>query len=309
MVLSSNAIDSRALKYFAESVLNGSIRAAADKLDMNPSVISRQITQLEASLSVRLLERHGRGVKPTLAGQFLMDFHHKQRLNFDEMMTRLDEVRRLSRGHIELVVGEGYVSDLTTLVMRHFWQTHPNLTISLHVAGTNDLMRYVEDDLAQIGLVYNPTLPVRLRSVAAIRQPMCAIVPPDHPILEAGRPSISLEEVARYPVAQLYSSYGIRQILDRATHSAGIVLNINMTTNSMAALKDYVRSGAGISIFPAVVASREIKEKKLYAVPIDQPLLAATEAHVIARSGRQLPAVTIELMRLLIKALESFGPH
>jgi len=68
-------LDDRRIRYLYEAVQAGSIRAGADRLNMNPSVVSRQIAQLEAELVITLLERHGRGVKPTEAGAVLVDYH------------------------------------------------------------------------------------------------------------------------------------------------------------------------------------------------------------------------------------------
>ena len=70
------SIDDRRVKYLYEAVLAGSVRAAADKLDMNPSVVSRQISQLEAELAITLIERHGRGIRSTDAGAMPTSFRH-----------------------------------------------------------------------------------------------------------------------------------------------------------------------------------------------------------------------------------------
>ncbi|WP_336935794.1 LysR family transcriptional regulator [Acinetobacter soli] len=57
------------IKFFFEAVNKGSVRAAADALDVAPSAVSRQISQLEQELAVTLIERHRRGIKATEAGE------------------------------------------------------------------------------------------------------------------------------------------------------------------------------------------------------------------------------------------------
>src|SRR5437773_741046 len=64
-VLMGASLDDRRVRYLYESAVTGSVRAAADKIELNPSVVSRQIAKLEDELAIPLLERHGRGVKPT----------------------------------------------------------------------------------------------------------------------------------------------------------------------------------------------------------------------------------------------------
>src|SRR5437868_1729466 len=102
----ASALEDRRVRYLYEAVVAGSIRAAADKLDMNPSVVSRQVAQLEAELSMPLLERLGRGVKATEAGQMLVDYFRQHTSHKEDVLNKLDEVRGLARGHIDLVRSE-----------------------------------------------------------------------------------------------------------------------------------------------------------------------------------------------------------
>ena len=60
--MADNLTESR-IVYFFEAVRCGTIRAAADWLDVAPSAVSRQIGLLETELDVALIERHARGVK------------------------------------------------------------------------------------------------------------------------------------------------------------------------------------------------------------------------------------------------------
>ena len=174
----SSVIDDRRGRYLYEAVTTGSVRAAGDKLDMNPSVVSRQIAKLEEELAIPLLERHGRGVKPTEAGQMLVDYHRQHVSYQDDVVSKVQELRGLERGHIDLVLGEGFVSDLMAEPLQGFWRRYPGLTVTLSLAGTNEVLRRVAEDTAHIGLVYNPPVTPGIRSRAAIRQPMCVITTP-----------------------------------------------------------------------------------------------------------------------------------
>lgn len=61
------------MSYLYEVGIQGGIRRAADILGINPSVISRQIAQLERDLQLPLLERRGRNVVLTEAGRLLAE--------------------------------------------------------------------------------------------------------------------------------------------------------------------------------------------------------------------------------------------
>ena len=55
--MADNLTESR-IVYFFEAVRCGTIRAAADWLDVAPSAVSRQIGLLETELDATLIERH-----------------------------------------------------------------------------------------------------------------------------------------------------------------------------------------------------------------------------------------------------------
>lgn len=298
-------IDDRRVRYLYEAVLAGSVRAAADKMDMNPSVVSRQIAQLESELAMPLIERHGRGVKPTEAGDMLMDYFRQHRAHQSDLTSKLGELRGLARGHIDLVLGEGFVSDLMAEPLQRFWSAHPGLTIRMNLAGTNDVLRHVGEDLAHIGLVYNPPVTPAIRSRAAVRQPMCAIVPPGHPLTQLARQPL-LKHVAAYPLAAMHGSYGTRQIVALAEQMDRLRLTPKLTTDSITVVKRFVIGGLGIGLLPAFSVSQEIDAGDLVALEIDHPLLAAAEAHIVTRLGRQLPMAANQLLLQLISTMRAF---
>lgn len=298
-------LEDRRVRYLYEAVLTGSVRAAADKLDMNPSVVSRQIAQLEAELAITLLERHGRGVKATDAGQVLVDYYRQHSSNQQDVLAKLQDIRGLSQGHVDIVLGEGFVSDLMDQPLQAFWHQHPGLTVTLSLAGTNDVLRQVTEDMAHIGLVYNPPVTPGIRSRAAVRQPMCVVVAPRHAIAQAGR-SPTLRQLAGYDVAVMHGSYGTRQIIELAEHVDKVRLKPKLTTNSISVIKHFVRADLGISLLPAFAVSQEVAAGELVAIPIEHPMLARVEAHIVTRLGRQLSPAANQLLLQLMGTMGAF---
>jgi DNA-binding transcriptional LysR family regulator len=298
-------IDDRRVRYLYESAITGSVRAAADKLDLNPSVVSRQIAQLEKDLAITVMERHGRGVRPTDAGLLLVEYYRQHRAHQDDVSSKLGELRGLIRGHINLVLGEGFVSDLMGPPLQAFWNEYPGLTVTMNLAGTNDVLRHVAEDTAHIGLVYNPPVTPGIRSRVAVRQPLCAIVPPKHPLVRLGREPL-LKQVCAYPVALMHASYGTRQVIAMAEQMDKIRLTPKLTTDSITVIKRFVAGGLGVGLLPEFSVSQEVDDGELVALEIDHPLLAGAEAHIVTRLGRQLPTAANQLLLRLIATMRAF---
>lgn len=303
------AINESRLSYLFEAVQCGTVRAAADRLDIAPSAVSRQIALLEAELALPLIERHKRGVHLTQAGRLLMEYYREQRAHQEDLLAKLQEVRGLRRGHIRLAVGEGFVSDLMGAPLQFFCKRYPDITLTLDLAGTNEVMRLVAEDDADIGLVYNPPAEPKIVSRAQLAQPVHAIVAPDSPLIAKADKlgTLTLDALYDVPLALMHGSYGTRQLMELAEQSEKHRLVPSVTTNSISVLKHFVRAGLGATFLPTFAVSQEIDAGVLRALPIDHPILSSAEAHLITRAGRRLSGAANRLLTHLASKMEAFG--
>lgn len=301
----NTALDDHRLRYLFEAIRLGSVRAAADTLDVNASVVSRQIAQLERDLGITLIERLSRGVRATEAGDLLAQRFRQWSADREDTLAHLRELQGLQRGHIDIVLGEGFVSDLMSGPLTAFWRAHPRLTMSFDLAGTNEVVSAVSEDRCHIGLVYNAGPDPRIRTQVAIRQPIACILRPDHPLAKRGAP-LRLRDLLEEPIGLMYPGYGTRQVVAMAEASEKIRLTPKLTTSSISVLRHFVKADMGLTLLPAFSLAADLAEGSLVALPIDNPLIEATEARVITRLGRELPDAAAALLRFLIAQMRAF---
>ncbi|MCO4757342.1 MAG: LysR family transcriptional regulator [Oceanospirillaceae bacterium] len=298
-------INEKRVAYLYEAVTMGSVRAAADKLNVAPSAVSRQIALLEEELAAILIERHRKGVTPTEAGDILLRYYRESLSCEEECIAKLQALQGLQRGHIKLAVGEGFVGDLMSGPLPEFNRLYPSLTLSINMGGSNEVIRQVEQDEAHIGLLFHPANHPNIRSQVVSCQPICAIVPPEHPLVALDG-AVSLEALLEYPVALPESHFGVRQLLAMAEFQDRVRFKPMLTTDSIAVLKHFVRSNMGITFLPEFVVSREIEDGQVVAIPVDHHILASGEAHMITRLGRQLPEGAHRLLQHLMSWMRAF---
>jgi DNA-binding transcriptional LysR family regulator len=298
-------INGKRLSYLYEAVTMGTIRAAADKLNIAPSAVSRQISLLEEELACTLIERHRKGVAPTEAGNIVLQFYRESLSSEEVCVSRLQALSGLQRGHIKLAVGEGFVGDLMSGPLPEFARLYPALTLSISIGGSNEVIRQVEEDEAHIGLLFHPSSHPRIRSQVVSCQPICIIISPDHPLADRNKP-VQLEELLEYPVGLIESHFGVRQLLAVAEFQQKIRFHPILTTDSFAVLKDFARSNMGITLLPDFVVSKEVADGHLIAIPVDNALLASGETHMVTRLGRRLsqgPHKLLQHLKSWMKAL------
>ncbi len=290
--------------FLFEAIRHGSVRGAADALNVAPSAVSRQIALLEEELSIPLLERHTRGVKPTEAGQLLLAYFREQRSHQHDLLSHLQELRGLRSGKIRIALGEGFLPDLMNGVLARFCQDYPKISITLDVGGTDKVVYWVVEDDVDIGVAFNPPPESGIVSLASRKHPVQAIVYPDFPLL--GRPGpFKLADFLEYPLALNYPSYGMRQILMLVEQTEKIRMTPILTTNSFFSLRQFVKLRLGISFLPACIVADELASGELFALPIQHAILENAEAHLIKRTGRQLSFAAERMMQYIAAGMDS----
>ncbi|MGF6722279.1 DNA-binding transcriptional LysR family regulator [Paraburkholderia sp. GAS41] len=302
--MADNLTESR-IVYFFEAVRCGTIRAAADWLNVAPSAVSRQIGLLEEELDATLIERHARGVKPTEAGEFVIEYFREQLAHKDDLISRLQGLRGLRTGHVNVVLGEGFVSDVLSGPMQQFCKLYPGINVNLDLGSTNDVMRRISEDEGEIGLVYNPPAEPKIVTRAVKRQPMMAIVGPHFP-RSGKQKSMTVQELATYPIAATHPTYGTRQMLQAVEFAEKIRLDPVVTTNSINILKQFARFGLGVVVLPSFAVTIEMAAGELHAIEIDHPIFQNAEAHLVTRVGRKLSVASNKMLQMMTSQMTAF---
>ena len=86
------------LKYFDMVVRLGSIRQAADRLNVASSAINRQIIKLEKYLGTPLFERLPRGMRLTPAGEVLIGHVRNTLRDFDAVLAEIEDFKGSRKG-------------------------------------------------------------------------------------------------------------------------------------------------------------------------------------------------------------------
>src|SRR5712671_1711734 len=92
------AIDLNELAVFARVVQAGSFTAAAAQLGMPKSTVSRKVTELEARLDARLLQRTTRKLSLTDAGRTYFDYCARIVAEVEEAERALNRLQETPRG-------------------------------------------------------------------------------------------------------------------------------------------------------------------------------------------------------------------
>ncbi|MDW7745958.1 LysR family transcriptional regulator [Halomonas sp.] len=299
-------LNTRALSYLSEVIRRGSLRKAATYLGIDVSAISRQIRYLEEQLDTRLLERNAGGIKVTEAGRLLVDHYHSQQAAEDAVISRLSALQGLVSGQVRIAVGEGFIADLISAPLQSFMTTYPGIELEVVMAGVNEAMALVKDREVELALLYAPPVDPQLTCHVETRQPLDLIVPTDHELAHFPRP-VALQDLVRWPIGLMDNPFGMRQMVNAVAHQERIFLQARLHTNSVAVLKNFVRSGIGVTFMPELTVAEEIQQGDITVLPMAYPVLSDARAQIVSLTGRELTVAAKACLEHLCRGMRFFN--
>ena len=295
------------VRYFVEVVRSGSIREASQRLNVAPSALSRQIQNLERELGVPLFERRPRGMALTAAGEIYARYAQTVMLEDDRVRGDLEALRGMRRGVVRVATVEGVVADMLTTVIATFRREYPGIRFNLVATGTDDVIASVRDGRTDIGISFHGQPDAAVRFVRRTRDPLAALVHPDHAL--ASRRRIALTEILSHPVAVPEAGFGIRRLIDEQCRRLGHSMTPALETNSIEALRGFARSGAGVAMLPGMSFQREVRQGEIIAIPISDRALNQCSMDISVLAGRHLPVGISQFLALLDNELMKAKPH
>jgi DNA-binding transcriptional LysR family regulator len=293
-------IESTAVRYFRVVTECGSIKLAAASLRIAPSAISRQVQGLEEELSVKLFERGARGMNLTDAGHVLYRYSIENRNLLDGLRTKVEEFDSVRRGQVKIATVEGLVASFLSDFVVDLHQEYPGISVSVTVVGSRDVAEMVSQNEVDLGFVFGRAPRRDLIELGRMRQSLCLIVAPCHPM--AGRESCAVKDLAGLRVVVPDASFGIRQEIDKAFAQANVRLEICSETNSLAFAQSIVALTELATFLPMVSAMPSIIAGKLQAIPLRDKRLEATQVTLVQLAARSTsPSTRLVADRLIQK--------
>jgi DNA-binding transcriptional LysR family regulator len=290
------------LRYFATVARHGSIREAAEELNVAQSALSRQIQKLEQDFGVPLFQRHARGVELTSAGEIFLRHARSSLRQTERVRSELDALKGLRRGTINMQSIESLVQSLLPQAIMRFSARHPGITFNVTIDRTDRIITAVREGRTDSGLVFYPPVDRELMTVFRVREPLVALMSPRHPL--AHRPRISLADSVAYPIALPLKNSGSRILIDIACKAAGIYIAPVLETNSIQLRVHFVQVNNGITFHSRLSAGDSLRTGDLIAVPIRDRIVNTATIDAITLSSRHLPIATEEFLHALQRDLQ-----
>lgn len=294
-------MDLKQLEAFVHVAELGSFTRAAITLDTNQPALSRLVRQLEVELRHTLLERNGRGVTPTPAGQRMLG-HAKGILQQVQRASQdLDELHGTPGGHFAIGIMPSFARVATNQLVRNFRTQFPGANISVAQGLSTYLIEWLMMGRVDVAVLYDTFDTPLIEKRTVFTEELFLIGPGNRdtpePATSAPMATILLREITRYPLIIPGRMHAIRRMVESAAAEQGVRLRIELEVDAVASILDLVSEGIGHAVLSLNATTSDALKRRFEVTRITEPTLysrlaiATSSKHTLSQLATQAIAM------------------
>lgn len=261
-----SGIKLRQLEYFLAVADTRHFTQAAKALFVSQSTVSHQIAELESRLGTPLLNRIGKTVRLTAAGELLRAHAARALMELRAGGDAMAELAGVARGELRIGIIQSFCFNLLPPILEKFVRGHPGVRVRIDNLPAGEIEgRLARGDL-DLGIAFAPATLQETEAEPIFGEPLLLVVAGSHAL--AGRKRCAMALLDRRRMALLNPEFSTRQIIDGYFAEAGVMPDVVCETNAIEVLLAAVRSGELATILPKWAFT---PQRGLVAVPLYDP--------------------------------------
>lgn len=264
----------RHIRYLLAVAEHRNFTRAAEALHVSQPTLSQQIKQLEDTLGAPLLDRSGRSVSLTDAGEAYVRFARLALQDLQAGTRAMHDVQDLSRGSLRLAMTPTFTAYLIGPLLARFNGLYPGITVSVEELTQDRMEAALTEDLLDIGIGFTGEHLPDIACEGVFVEALSVVV-------SSGHADIGQQSWLQQPLVLLNSGFATRRYIDEYFRSQAVKPLIAVEANSISAIIEIVRSTQLATILPSAIAQ---VQPGLQAVPLRPPLPQRTAA-LLSRKG------------------------
>ncbi|MFC5069945.1 LysR family transcriptional regulator [Flaviflagellibacter deserti] len=292
----------RTLEYILGVARSGSIRKAAEQLNITPSALTRQVQDFELELGGPIFERLPQGMRLNAAGELLVRHIQTQVSDFERFRSQMADLSGVRRGHVTVACSQAFVDHVLPQEIDAYRTQFPLVSFYVqvrdHAQGVGALTSF-EADLA---LLLEPPPSPDMDVLFSAHQPLCALMRSNHPLAAQG--PVRLRDCLNHPLGMPDRSLAVRHSLDAAFARMRLTPNIALESSSLELLRIYTLQEHIVSFQVSIGIPAGIPD--LVLRPIDERDIAPIQVILAQLRGRTLPIASAKFADQLSRSLAGF---
>jgi len=247
----------RPIRYLKAVADHGSFTRAASALHVSQPALSQQIREFEERMGVQLLDRTGRKVRPTDAGEAYLR-HVQRALDELEVGSRaIRDVEDLSSGALRVGFTSSFAIYLLAPLIRRYRDRFPGIVLTVTEMAQEEMERAVSTDALDVGLAFSDVVAQDVEWLPLHAERLSLIVGQEHPAASGDREMDTIA-LAAESLALLGPTFATRVTVDRYLRRHRVQPHVAVEANSIAAIVEIVGATRLATILPVTVAQEHV---------------------------------------------------
>lgn len=285
------------LQLLREMARRGSISGAAAAMSVSPSAVSQQLAVLEREAEIELLEKAGRGVRLTLAGEVLLRYAEKVVDALDEAESELAAMRNEVSGILRVAAFPTAASALMPPVISSLGRMHPALRVTLKDLEAPESLSALEMDEIDIAIVdqYDESARISGKGVVTkviLKDPLYVALPPNSRYL--GK-EVEFSDLRDEPWIMDAEGSSLFRVTVALCHAASFDPQVRSHCKDYGVIISLVEAGLGVAVLPGLALRS--RQTRLIIRPI-KPALSRTVLAAVRARKESAPAIASMLQAL-----------
>lgn len=244
----------------------GNIKDAAAQELIEPSAISKRITQLEDALGLQVLVRGRRGTEPTPAGQVLLEHARTVLFTMEKIEADMAAFKGGIQGHVRVVasasaIAESLLDDLAGFMRE---PRHQSIQVDIEERVSKDIVGLVRDGVVSLGVCWSQVDLGGLESRPYRHDELVLAVPQGHPL--AASAALHFEDTLDFEHVGLPPTTAVYTLLHRCAARAGKPLRNRAVVSNFDAAFRVVGAGLGVSVVPQEISRLHVEAGRIVTV-------------------------------------------
>lgn len=249
----------------------GSIRKAADELNVSASAIDRQILNVEAEIGMPLFERLPTGLRLTAAGEIMMAAGTRWQKGLTDLHAQIEDLRGLKRGHVEIAIIDALAKGYIPSAIQAIQGRYPGITIGVRVLGNDAVRMAISAGEVDFGIFLQPESFRDITVRSFVEVVLGFITPPDHPFV--GRKQARFSASVGSPLILPAEPLAVHQQIAVLEGTTGVIPDKVVTSDNIQFITSLVLQGVGIGILTSLDVITEVEQGLLHFTRISDPVL------------------------------------
>lgn len=293
------------LTYVDVVARTGSIRKAAERLNITSTALNRRILALEDELGTPIFERLAQGVRLNSAGELVIQHIRQSMADLSKVKSQIADLQGFRQGHIKIAGGSEVIGSFLPSQIASYRRRYPGVSFEILRRAPDRAMRALTNLEADLSLIFAPIPPTEYHILASVDLDVSLAMAQTHPLV--GKEKISLVDCQAYTAVMPSDGTGLFDVLFHAQAVRGVKLDSLIMSDSVEFMAKYIGYENAITfLLPLDRPDGQHRSDNYVTRPFRASERMTGRLHLVQAKGRVLPVAAAKFAEDIIQYFNAY---